>query len=92
MKVLSDTAINQFIVKLRLQAIIEGINEKAALGYAAARLRLATGEITEYEYHTLIDEINNIFNLSTTSKIEQTRSLNDWIEKQIYELKTTPSS
>ncbi len=84
----SDTAIEQFIVKLRLQAIIEGIDEKAALRYASIRLRLATGEISEYEYSTLIDDIDHIFGSPSTSKDTQPSSLNHWIEKQIYELET----
>ncbi len=92
MKILTDTAINQFIVKLRLQAVIEGINEKAALGYAAAGLRLATGEITENEYRTLIDEINHTFSISTPSNTGQASSLNHWIEQQIFELRIVQSS
>ena len=92
MKMLSETAINQFIVKLRLQAIIEGIDEKAALGYAAARLRFATGEITEYEYHTLIDELNQTFSIQNSSKTAQSHPLNYWIGEQIHELKITQLS
>lgn len=92
MKMLSDTAINQFIVKLRLQAIIEGIDEKAALAYAAARLRLATVEITEYEYHSLIDDINHTFSIPNGSKNAESHPLNYWIEKQIHEIKITQLS
>ena len=87
MKILADTAINQFIVKLRLQAVIEGINEKAALGYASARLRLATGEIPEHEYHALIEEINHIFSMPTPSNTGKSSPLNHWIEQQIVELR-----
>ena len=92
MKTLTDATINQFILKLRLQAVIEGINEKAALAYASAQLRLAAGEITEYEYHTLIDEINHIFSIPTSSNKNQSFSLNRWIEKQLIELRMTQLS
>ncbi|EAZ89640.1 hypothetical protein [Crocosphaera chwakensis] len=85
---LSNTAIEKFIVKLRLQAVIEGIDENAALRYASVRLRLATGEISEYEYSSLIDDIDHIFGSALTSKDTQPSMLNHWIEKQIYELQT----
>ncbi|ACB52772.1 hypothetical protein cce_3424 [Crocosphaera subtropica ATCC 51142] len=84
---LADTVINQFIVKLRLQAVLEGIDEKVALGYASARLRLATGEISKNDYHSLIDEINRIFCLSASSDTDQASHLNHWIEQQIVDLR-----
>lgn len=84
---LSDTAIEKFIVKLRLQAVMEGIDEKAALRYASVKLRLATGEISEYEYHSLIDDINDVFGFSSTSNMTQGSNLNCWIEKEINEIK-----
>ncbi len=87
-----DTAINQFILKLRLQAVLQGIDEKAALSYAAAGLRLATGEITEHEYHTLIDETNHVFCISPTSKIDKYVTFNNWIKQQINELQMTKLS
>ena len=83
----TESIIEQFIVKVRLQAVMKGIDEKAALGYVAARLRLATGEITKYDYSILIDEINQIFAISTESETDKFLALNCWIKQQINELK-----
>ena len=88
----TETTINQFILKLRLQAVIEGIDEKAALSYAATRLRLATGEITKPEYDTLVDETNHIFAIPSESESDHSSALNRWIEQQIDELKITQLS
>lgn len=88
----TETTINEFILKLRLQAVLEGIDEKAALSYAAARLRLATGEITRSEYYTLIDETNHVFAIPPESETDNSLALNRWIEQQIDELKITQFS
>jgi hypothetical protein len=81
-----ENAIDQFILNLRLQAIIEGIDEQAALSYAAARLRLATGEIAKYEYHILVDEIERAWNISPESGTDKSLKLSHWIEQQLGEL------
>ncbi|WP_198648756.1 hypothetical protein [Cyanothece sp. BG0011] len=89
MEMLSNTVIEQFIIKLRLHALVEGIDEKAALKYASVKLRLITGEVSEYEYHTLIDDINHIFGMSSTSQTTLGSSFNHWIEREIHEIQTT---
>ncbi|MDJ0580238.1 photosystem I assembly protein [Crocosphaera sp.] len=88
----TESTIDQFIVKVRLQATIEGIDEKAALGCVSARLRLVTGEITKSEYHQLIDEIYHIFAISTELYNDKLSVINHWIKQQINEIKTTLQS
>lgn len=82
----TESIIDQFLVKVRLQAFIEGIDEKAALGCASARLRLATGEITKSEYSQIIDEINQVFAISPESENDKFLGINRWIEQQINDL------
>ncbi|MGK7880874.1 MAG: photosystem I assembly protein [Crocosphaera sp.] len=85
----TESTIDQFIVKVRLQAIIEGIDEQAALGCVSARLRLVIGEITKSEYYQLIDEICHIFAISTELENDKFLVINRWIKQQINEIKTT---
>ncbi|MEL4895564.1 photosystem I assembly protein [Crocosphaera sp. Alani8] len=86
----TESIIDQFIVKVRLQAILEGIDERVALGFAAARLRLATGEITKSKYYQIIDEINNTFAIIAKSENDKFSGINRWIEQQINDLNITP--
>lgn len=88
----TESIIDQFIVKVRLQASMQGIDEKAALSYAAARVRLITGEITKFDYYTLIDETNQIFDISPESETDKSLTFNHWIKQQINELKMSQLS
>ncbi len=86
----TESIIEQFLVKVRLQAVIEGIDEKAALACTAARLRLATGEITKSEYYQIIDEINHVFVIIPESENDKFLELNRWLEQQINDLNIAP--
>ena len=88
----TESIIDQFIVKVRLQAVMEEIDEKTALSYAAAKLRLETGEITKYDYYRLIDETNQIFSITPESEADKSLELNRWIEQQLNKLKMTQLS
>ena len=88
----TESIIDQFIVKVRLQAVMEEIDEKAALSYAAAKLRLETGEITKYDYYRLIDETNQNFSITPESEADKSLDLNRWIEQQLNKLKMTQLS
>ena len=88
----TESIIDQFIVKVRLQAVMEEIDEKAALSYAAAKLRLETGEFTKYDYYRLIDETNQIFSITPESVADKSLELNRWIEQQLNKLKMTQLS
>ena len=88
----TESIIDRFIVKVRLQAVMEEIDEKAALSYAAAKLRLETGEITKYDYYRLIDETNQIFSITPESEADKSLELNRWIEQQLNKLKMTQLS
>ena len=88
----TESIIDQFIVKVRLQAVMEEIDEKAALSYAAAKLRLETGEFTKYDYYRLIDETNQIFSITPESEADKSLELNRWIEQQLNKLKMTQLS